>query len=151
MSSVNEIEGRVLWFKALLNSFLVWVLGFIIFLIPGLVVATKMGFELGPKIKDSEAVSAQISTAISEMYSSSLLLLGFYAGLFCVLIFWRAWAVAKGTGSKAMINGLLVGSIPVVTSLIFAGVGGIDIFSVMEILFFLGAGAAGGRLSGRTA
>ncbi len=144
MVSNNMIEGRILWLKSLLNSFLVWILGFIIFMIPGLIVSMKMGFELGPKTRNPEVVSSQISSAISEMYSSSTLLMGFYAGLFCVLIFWRAWAVAKGTGDKRVVNGILVSTVPVLTSLAFAGFGGIDIYSVIEIILFLAAGAAAG-------
>jgi hypothetical protein len=142
--SNNSNEGRILWLKALLNSVLVWIAGFIIFLIPGFVVAMKMGFELGPKSQDTAAVSSQIGSDISEMYSNSTLLMGFYAGLFFVLIFWRAWAVAKGTGDKRIVNGILVSSIPVIVSLMFVFTGGVDIYSVIEILFFVGAGAIGG-------
>ncbi len=151
MDAVQETNRRVLWVKGLVNSFFVWALGFVIFMIPGIVIATKMGFELGPKTNDSAAVSAQISAAISEMYSSSMLLMGFYTGLFCVLIFWRAWVVSRGTGDKAMANGILVSSVPVVTSFIFAGVGGVDIFSALEILLFLGVGFVAGRMSGKAA
>jgi hypothetical protein len=78
------------------------------------------------------------------MYGSSMLLMGFYAGLFCVLIFWRARIVAKGTGNKRIINGILVSSVPVLTSLAFAFSGGMDIYSFIEIIVFLAAGAAGG-------
>ena len=144
MVSENMNEGRILWLKSLLNSFLVWILGFIVFMIPGLIVSMKMGFELGPKTRNPEVVSSQISSAISEMYSSSTLLMGFYAGLFCVLIFWRARAAAKGTGDKKIMNGLMVSAVPVLTSLFFAFSGGIDIYSVIEIIVFLAAGAAGG-------
>ncbi len=144
MVSNNMIEGRILWLKSLLNSFLVWILGFIIFMIPGLIVSMKLGFELGPKTRNPEVVSSQISSAISELYSSSTLLMGFYAGLFCVLIFWRAWAVAKGTGDKSIVNGILVSTVPVITSLGFTGIGGIDIYSVIEVILFLAAGAAAG-------
>ena len=70
--------------------------------------------------------------------------MGFYAGLFCVLIFWRARAVAKGTGDKRIVNGILVSTVPVITSLVFAGFGGIDIYSVIEVILFLIAGVAGG-------
>ena len=49
MVSENMNEGRILWLKSLLNSFLVWILGFIIFMVPGLIVSMKMGFELGLK------------------------------------------------------------------------------------------------------
>ena len=136
--------GTILWLKALMNSFLVWIAGFIIFLIPGFVVAMRMGFELGPKSQDTAAVRSQISSAISEMYSNSTLLMGFYAGLFFLLILWRAWAVAKGTGNKRLVNGILVSSIPVIISLMFVFTGGVDIYSVIEILFFVGAGAIGG-------
>lgn len=144
MVSSNVSEGRILWLKSLVNSFLVWILGFIIFLIPGFAVAMKMGFEIGPKNEDTAAVSSQISAAISEMYSSSILLMGFYAGLFCVLIFWRARVVAKGTGSKRITNGILVSAVPVLTSLAFTFSGGIDIYSFIEIIVLLAAGAAGG-------
>ena len=144
MVSSNVSEGRILWLKALINSFLVWIAGFVIFLVPGFIVAMKMGFELGPESRDTAGVSSQIGSAISEMYSNSTLLMGFYAGLFFVLILWRAWALAKGTRNKRLVNGILVSSIPVIISLMFVFTGGADIYSVIEILFFVGAGAIGG-------
>jgi len=151
MDAVQEINSRILWGRAVLNSLLVWFLGFVIFMVPGIIAAAKMAIELGPKLRDSNEISAQISSAMSEMYSSSLWLMGFYAGLFFILIFWRAWVVARRTGDKGMINGIIVSSIPVVTSLLFAFSGGVDIFSIAEIAIFLGAGAVAGRLSSRAA
>ena len=149
MDAMQEINSRIFWGRAVLNSLLVWILGFFIFMVPGIIASAKMAIELGPKLRDSEEISARISSAMSEMYSSSLWLMGFYAGLFFILIFWRAWVVARRTGERGRINGMLVSSIPVVTSLLFAFSGGIDVYSMFEIFLFLGAGALAGGLSGK--
>jgi len=46
----------------------------------------------------------------------------------------RARAVANGTGDKRIVNGILVSTVPVLTSLVFTGIGGIDIYAVKNQL-----------------
>ena len=99
-------KGKILWIKALLNGILAWIIGFILYMVPGFVIAFKMGMELGPKSEDPAMVSEQIGQTIPTIYQDNLLLLaGFYI-ITALLIFWRAWSIAKGTGDKKGINGM---------------------------------------------
>jgi len=143
----TEVKDKILWVRAVLNGILAWVLGFIIYMIPALVVATKMGFELGPQSDDPAAVSEQISQAIPAIYESNpLLTIGFII-VTALLIFWRAKAVANATGNKRTINGLLVAVFPVLISVLFSVFTNVDFTSIIQVLLFFVAGFAGGYLS----
>ncbi len=105
-----------------------------------------MGFELGPKMKDSGEVSARISEAISEMYHENIILTAGYIVLTGLLILWRSRLVSKGTGDKKLINGFLVGVIPALMGLIFIFTRGLNIISLIEIVTFIGLGLLGSTL-----
>ena len=139
------------WGKALANGLLAWFLGFAFYMIPSLVVAFKMGFELGPQGVESSAISAQISQAISAMYRDNIWLSVGYAAVIALLVFWRARVVAKGTGDKRIAHGLLVAAVPVVVSVLSAVLGPVDVSSLIDIAVFGIAGYLGGRTSKETA
>lgn len=137
-------KNNILWLKAFLNGIFAWILGFIIYMIPGLIVAFKMGFELGPKSDDPSAVSEHIGQTVSALYRNSLwLTIGFIA-VTALLVFWRAKSVAKSTGDKSTFNGLLVAVFPVIFIVLFSLSTGFSFTSIIEILVFIGAGYAGG-------
>jgi len=54
------------WGKALLIGLLAWIVGFVNYMIPSLVVASRMGFRLGPQGVESSAMSRQSGQAISQ-------------------------------------------------------------------------------------
>ena len=143
--------SRLRWWKALANGLLAWIIGFALYMIPSLVVAFKMGFELGPQGVDSSTISSQISQAISSMYRESLMLAIGYTLVVAVLVFWRARVVAKGTGTFGGAHGLLVGAIPALVSVISLVVSRMDLPTALEVLVFLAAGYIGGRWSGQPA
>lgn len=139
----NDLTDKIRIGKALLNSLLVLALSFGLFMIPALVKAFRMGFELGPQSDDPNAVSRTISDSISEMYQNSALLITGLILITILIIFWRARAVSKGTGNKRMINGLLVASLPVILSIFWIG-GEVGLSDIAVPLLYLGAGIAGG-------
>jgi hypothetical protein len=140
-------RNNILWIKAFLNGIFAWILGLIIYMIPGLVVAFKMGFELGPKSEDPSAVSEQIGQTVSALYQNSLWLTIGFIVVTALLVFWRAKTVAKSTGDKSICNGLLVAAFPVLFGVLFIFSTGFDFTSIIGILVFIGAGYAGGYLS----
>lgn len=142
--------NRILWIRALWNGFLALFLGFVLYMIPGLVLGFKMGFELGPKMKDSGEVGARISETISRMYQENIALMIGYIVITGLLILWRSRVVSRGTGDRKLINGLLVGIIPAFLSLIFVFTRGISVISVVEIAAFIGMGVLGGTLAVKT-
>ena len=145
--SADKKKSNILWVKALLNGILAWVLGFVIYMLPSLIVGFKMGFELGPTAEDPAAVSEQISQTIREMYQNNLLLTVGFIVVTALLIFWRAFIVARGTEGKKTANGLVVAVFPVIFTLLFIFSRGLDVSSLIELLVFIGAGYAGGFFS----
>ena len=143
--------SRLRWWKVLANGLLAWIIGFALYMIPSLVVAFKMGFELGPQGVDSSTISSQISQAISSMYRESLMLAIGYTLVVAVLVFWRARVVAKGTGTFGGAHGLLVGAIPALLSLLLLVVSQMDLSTALDVVVFLAAGYIGGRWSGQPA
>ena len=144
------ILNKILWGKALWKSFLALVLGFVFYMIPGLIVGFKMGFELGPKMKNSPELSFKISKSVSLMYQENIWLnIGFIV-LIGLLIFRYARKVSKGTGDKKYINGLIVGSFPTSIGLISVIMMGINIFFIALILVSLSAGLLGSIVHGKS-
>ena len=144
--SAETIKKNILWVKGLLNGILAWALGFAVYMIPAFVVSLKMGFELGPKLKDPAAVSEQISQTIQAMYQNGLWLSIGFVIVTALLIFWRARKVAGQSGGKTVVNGLLVTVFPILFSILFGVSTGFGWTSLVEIILFLGAGYAGGHV-----
>lgn len=142
----SNLSNRILWIKALWNSFLALLIGFAVYMLPGLIVSFKMGFELGPKMKNSSEVSAQISETISVMYQKNKLLIVGYIIVTGLVILWRSRIVSRGTGDKKLINGFLVGFFPSFIGLLYIFIRGFNIISVVEIVLFIGLGLLGGIL-----
>ena len=138
--------NKILWAKSILNGIIVLVAGFVLYLIPGLVLAFKMGFELGPKAKDSREVSTKISQAVSQLYRDEVWLTMGFIIITGLLILWRASSVAKGTGDKKLINGLIVGTVPALIGLSFILSGSFSLVALGEIIFFAGLGLWGGSM-----
>lgn len=111
-------ENTISWIRDLLNGLLAWILGFVVYLSPGLVVSLKMGFELGPTSDDPAAVSEQISQTISGIYQHNPWLTVGFMVVTALLIFWRAKKVSRSTGEQSTLNGLLVATFPVLFSLL---------------------------------
>lgn len=143
----RDKKNKILWIKALLNGILAWIIGFILYMVPAFVVAFKMAIELGPKSKDIASVSEQISQTIPGIYQDNLLLTVCFIIVTTLLIFWRAKTIAKGSGEKKIVNGVIVAVFPVVFSLLFMISTGFDILSILEVMVFVGAGFAGGFYS----
>ena len=146
MSSEN-VKNKILWIKATINGILAWIIGFIIYMIPGMIVATKMGFELGSKSSDSAAVSEHIGQTISTMYQNNYWLIIGFIVVTALLIFWRAISVSKSTGDKSLINGLLVSVFPVLFIVLIIFSKGFHFTSIIEIFVFIGVGYIGGYLN----
>ena len=136
-------SNRVLWVKGLLNSLLVLGIGFALFMVPALIKAFQMGFEMGPQSDDPAALSRQISDTISNMYENNTLYITGFVIITILLIFWRARVAAKGTGNKCVVNGILVSILPVLLTIAFI-ISGFNIKDLLQPLFYLGAGTAGG-------
>lgn len=137
---------KVLWIKALVNGIFVWILGFILYLIPALVVAFKMSFKLGPKSDNPAEISEQISRTIATIYQNNILLTIGFILVTALLIIWRARSVSKISDVKGLSPGLLVAVFPVIFSILFDYSTGFDISSIIEILAFIGAGYMGAHL-----
>jgi energy-coupling factor transporter transmembrane protein EcfT len=142
----STFSNRILWMRTLWNGFLALILGIVLYMIPGIIIAFKMGFDLGPKLKNSQEVTTQISETISKMYQENAILTAGYIISTCLLILWRARVVTKGTGDKKLINGFLVGFIPALLGLLFIFTKGFNLISLVEIIVFIGSGLLGSTL-----
>jgi hypothetical protein len=147
MNEPVQKEGKIFWVKAILNGILVFLIGFIIYMIPAFIVAFNIAFKLGPALQDPDLISSQISQAISAMYDNNLYLTTGFIVITSLLIFWRAYSITVNTGNKSVVNGLIVGAVPALFTLLFVLFHGIDPGSIVEIILFLAAGASAGSLS----
>ena len=141
--------SRLRWGKALANGLLAWIIGFALYMIPSLVVAFKMGFELGPQGVDSSTISSQIRQAISSMYRESLWLTIGYTLVIAILVFWRARVVAKGDGNLRGSAWTARRRHSGITALLALVVSRMDLSTVLEVFVFLAVGYIGGRRSGQ--
>ncbi|MFZ0453887.1 MAG: hypothetical protein WAM24_09035 [Ignavibacteriaceae bacterium] len=137
------VLNTILWGKALWKSFLALIIGFLFYMLPGLIVGFIMGIELGPKMKDSPEMSSKISETVSLMYQENIWINMGIIVLTSLLIFWYSRKVTKGTGDKKYINGLIVGSVPAFVGLMSVIMIGINIFFIAMILVSLGSGLLG--------
>jgi hypothetical protein len=144
MNSGNARELKVPWSRGILNGFIALILGIALYIIPALVVAIRMALDLGPKLKDTAAVSSQISLRIAEIYSSNLYLAEAFVVVLAALVFWRSRVISRIPANRSIIVGTIVGAIPafVVILPLLLGKGGLN--SIVAAFVFLGAGIAGG-------
>jgi hypothetical protein len=133
-----------LWFKDLLNGFIAWAIAFVLYAVPAFVVAFRMGFDLGPKLKDNAQVGALIGQAISDMYRTNPYLLPGYFVILAALIFWRSRVVCRTVSDKFLVHGAVIAVIPVAIGVwqLVSWKGGLS--GMIAIILFLAAGMAGG-------
>lgn len=134
----------VRWGRALLNGLFVWLISLVVFMLPGFLYAFWFGAQLGPEAQDYAALSQQISQEISAMYEQSPWLIVALIVIVALLVFWRARAVARGTWRMRWLNGLLVGAVPAVLSLLFILCGGPDLLDAVAVVVYLLAGLVAG-------
>lgn len=138
-------KTKILWVKGLLNGIWALLLGFMLYMIPALFVAFKMGFELGPTSTDPSALSTHISQSIQTMYQNSTgLLIGFIV-VTALLIFWRVRKVVAKAEGRHVINGLLVAVFPLLIFIMFDISTGFGLTTVLAIVLYVAAGYAGGK------
>jgi hypothetical protein len=148
----DTTKSKSSWLKDLLLGFIVWAIAFVVYMVPAFVVAIPMGFDLGPKLKNSAEVGRVISQAISEMYRTNPYLPLGYIVILTALVFWRARVRSRAISSSFVIHGAVIAAIPVIMSALQMVMGrGILIWAV-SIVLFLAAGIAGmrKRMSGNT-
>jgi hypothetical protein len=144
MHSTNAPKTKSLWFKDVLNGFIVWVVAFAIYMIPAFIIAIPMGFNLGPKLKDNAEVGKLIGQAVSEMYRTNPYLLPGYTVILAVLIFWRSRVTSRIVPNRSSIHGAVIAAIPVAISLWQIVIWRVGFVSIISIIIFLVAGIAGG-------
>ncbi len=147
MTATESRRKNRLWFKALLNGILAWIIGFILYMVPGIILAFQMGFQLGPESDDPSAVSEQISQSVSEMYQNSLWLSIGFVVVTALLILWRSMTMAKKNLDKKISSGLWIAAFPVLMGIFFIISWGFNMLSIVEILAFIAAGYGGGYLA----
>lgn len=131
--------------KALVNGLLAWILGFVVYMLPGIMIGMQMGYELGSQGIDRDDISRQISAAVGEFYRVNLSMR--LAGVLCIalLIFWRAHVVSRGAGTMAVKRGLLVALVPAVIGSIWAMQYQFGIVEIVAIVAYIIAGVTGAR------
>jgi hypothetical protein len=132
------------WGRALLNGLFLWFISLVIYLMPGLLYAFWLGAQLGLEARDYGALSQRMGYEISTIYRENLWLVVSLVVIIGVLILWRARRVAKGTWTMRWLNGLVVGAVPAVLSLLFALCGGLDQLNAITVVVYLAAGLVGG-------
>jgi hypothetical protein len=143
MTSNNDSPSPTSWPKDLLNGFLVWLVAFILYLIPGFVVAIPMGFNLGPKLKDNAEVGRLIGQAVSDMYQSSPYLHYGYLLVLALLVLWRSRVISKRSSTKSISHGVLVATIPLILTAVPFALGGHILICAIAVVVLLSAGVIG--------
>jgi len=141
--SDSNILNRILWIKALWNSFLALLIGLVVYMLPGLIVGFKMGFELGSKMKKNNQIGTQISEVVSKMYQENIIFIAVSIIITNLAIFWTSRIVSRVTGDKKLINGFLVGSFPSLIGLLYIFMRGFNLIAVVGILLFIAFGLLG--------
>lgn len=136
---------RPSWLKDIWIGFLSWLLAFLLYMLPSLVVGISMGFDLGPKLNDNAEVSRRINQSISEMYHSGWYLhLGFIIVLGCI-VFWRASVRTTQLAEKSILHGVTIGATAAALVIIQMIPYGAGMYMVIGAIVCLVAGVAGGR------
>ncbi len=143
MTSDKDTKSAPSGMKVLLNGFLAWLIAFVLYLVPGFIVAVPMGFSLGPKIKDNAEVGRLISKAVSEFYQSTLSLHYGFVLVLALLILWRSRVIARRSATRSITRGIVVSILPVLLAAIPFGLGGHILLCVLPIVLFPLAGIIG--------
>ncbi len=132
-------------FRALLNGLYAWVLGFILYILPGIGIGFRMGYDLGREGVEQAEISRQISVAAGQFYHTNPLVALVAALVMGGFVYWRAHVVSRGAGSRATARGVLVAAIPIVIDLIWAMRYHIGFVEVLAVALILAAGILGAR------
>jgi hypothetical protein len=132
------------WGRSVLNGLFVWLLSLAVYLVPGFTYGFWLVTQQDPGDQDYGALSRQMSQDIPRLYQENWLLLVGLIVITAVIIFWRARAVARGTWNMRWLNGLLVGVVPAVLSLLFVLCGGFEVIDGVMIGLYVVAGLLGG-------
>jgi len=143
MESNTNPPSHTSWPKILLNGFLVWLVAFILYLVPAFIVAVPMGFDLGPKLKSNAEVGRLISQAVSELYRSTPSLHYGYIIVLGMLILWRSRVISRHSAGKPITHGVLLAIVPVILTAAPLALGGNILPSVIAMVVFLLAGITG--------
>jgi len=128
-----------------LTGLFVWLIGLMLYMIPGFIVAIPMGINLGPKIKDNAEVGRLIGKAVAEMYQSALYIHYAYILALALLVLWRSHATSANSSLSPTIHGGLVAAIPLILTALPFGLGGHVLASVISVILIFPAGVIGAR------
>jgi hypothetical protein len=132
---------KIHWVKAILNGLLVWFLGLLLVVLPGLILGTMRSFELVDAGGDPAVVQDQVAEEVMRFYQDNRWVTIGLQLLAGVIVFWRARAVARGTGSFTMHNALIVGAVPTLINLVLGTVTGPSVSTLLNVVIYMGAAA----------
>jgi hypothetical protein len=139
---------RVRWGRALLNGFVVCLVGSAMYMLPGFAYGVQRASELGPPTSTTSAVGRQIGSEIAFLWEGDWRLLALAIDIVTgLLVLWRARVVAMGAGQSRWLNGLLVGLVPALLWMPFIFLGGPVLAQVLTLAAYLAAGTVGGLLA----
>jgi hypothetical protein len=132
------------WDRALLNGLLVWFVSVAIYVVPAIVYGFWQMTSLRSQPGGMSALGQQVAQIATSLYQESLVLLLALVLITALLTFWRARVVARGTWNLRWANGLLVGAVPAILSLLFVLCGGLDWWDAVTSAIYLVGGLLGG-------
>ena len=133
--------------RALLNGLFVWLLSLAVYLVPVFAYVFARSMQLSPATADYGALGEQIAGEVSTIFAENWLLVIALVAITAVLTLWRARAVAQGTWHLRWLNGLIVGIVPAVLSLLFTVCGGFDVLDAITIGVYVLMGLLGGLVA----
>ena len=144
MSNKN-VRSDITWLRSLFNGVISWVLAIFVYMIPGFIIATKIGFSLGRQGYESATISTEISQHMSEIYQNSIWLSILLILSICLFIVWRSRVVTKKHGGNGKRNGLLIATFPIMLAIVMLFVR-FEWIAIIEIVLYSGAGYLSGML-----
>lgn len=133
--------------RAVLNGLFVWLVSVAVAMVPAFLYSVWRGAALAPQTQDPAGAAGQIAREVADLYSGNSLLVIGVVVITVVLIVWRASAVAKGSWHMRWANGLLVGAVPAVLSLVSVLCGGLSTLDLVTVGLYLAAGLVGGLIA----
>ena len=131
--------------RAILNGALAWALGFALYMLPGIGIGMKMGYELGVQGVEKDEIPRQIQATVQNFYHGNRIVGLAAACVMGLLIYWRAHVSSRDAGGFAMKHGLLVACVPVVVELLWSLKFRFDYVQAVAILVYAAAAIAGAR------
>lgn len=131
--------------RALLNGLFAWALGFFLYILPGIGLGLRMGYDLGREGVEQAEISRQISIAASQFYHNNPWMGLIGAVVMGGFVYWRAHVVSRDAGARATVRGALVAAIPIVIDLLMALRYRIGVVEVLAVAVILACGILGAR------